>query len=677
MRTWAKIGGLGLVAAFAAAGCGSAATPAADATADAGGSDDVAADTAAADVCGQPGPVTAPVGSPANCTGGAHFTYDPDTGLSTFPDDWFTVDDAKSLTGVHVHFDIATMPWIALTPGALQTTYDDLSTLDGWGVNAGIILRFSEVIGDLPSGPTSSDSTALMIWDLDATPPVKIPFEIQRTDDGTTAILWPMRPLVPKHKHGVIATGAVKTAKNGCFAQPPVLSELLRVTVPGESCDPRIARLRPQYEKLLTTAKVEATNVAAAVVFTTQSITEQSVAIAADIKARDYTWKVAPTCNTTAQYRECSGTFMLADYTDGRVVKDGKPVSTGELPVAIWLPLAVTGTANGPYPPVIFGHGLGSDRGQGDALAVRAAPEGFATIAIDAVGHGDHPHAPKDVKLIKIMKFFGVDIVNTAMDGLALRDHWRGSTYDKLQLVRLLQLHNDLDGDGKPDLDMSKLTYLGVSLGGIMGPEFLALTPDVALGVLAVPGGRVSSIVSDPNSIFSVVPSAMAGQLNASDGDVQRYFPVLQTLVDSGDAASYGPYVLRNRLPGSGSKGTNLLCQMVINDEYVSNASNRALYRALDIPVMAPVIQEVGLIPLAPKAPFSGNIAATQTAAMLEFDRVTRDPGGPVSKAEHGNEPACEEALLQDLHFMHTWMEKGVPEILNPYEVMKTGPVPP
>lgn len=620
-------------------------------------------------VCGQ---TDAALPSAAACLGQTTYLYDPQSAQSTFPDDWYTVDDAKSLTGLRVKFDAASLPWLKNVPGSFASTYADLSTLDGWGVNAGIILRFDGAMGPLPSGPTSVDADVVQLWDLDAKPPVKVPYETEMVDDGATAILWPMRPLQPKHKHGVVVTDTASTAKGKGICRPAVLDQLLF----AHSCDPKVLRLAPHYQALLQAAHLAPQQVAAAVVFTTQSTTEQSVAIAKDIKARDFKWKTPPSCKAAAQFRVCSGSFSAGNYTNGRVVVGDKPQTQGEMQVAIWLPLSSTAVdGNGPYPAVIFGHGLGSDRWQGEELAVKASKGGLATIAIDAVGHGDHPTANKaDAKIIKILKFFGVDMEALAVDGLALRDHWRQSTYDKLQLIRLLQQHNDIDGDGKSDLQMDKLMYLGVSLGGIMGPELLATSPDIPLAVLSVPGGRVSSIISD-GSIFSSIAVVMQNALNVTDSDVKRFYPVLQTLMDAGDAASYGPYILGNRLPGAGDKGVSVLAQMVINDEYVPNAANRALMRAMNIPVMTPILQPIGLVPVAPAAPFSANVSAKLTAAVLQFDRVTRQAGQAPEMAEHGNAPGCLEALLQDMHFMQTWLDKGVPEILNPYEVMKTKPL--
>lgn len=608
------------------------------------------------------------------CTGKTAYLYDPagGAGLTTFPDDFYTLDDKNTLTGLRVHFDAQADPWIASTPGAFQSTYADLSTLDGWGVSAGIILRFSGSLAALPSGPTSAQSDAILLLDLDDPDPAqpggatRVPFEAQAADDGATAILWPMRPLKPGHKHGVVVTRKLLAKDGTCVAPSPTLKALLT----GSATAPRLQRMQPRYDALLAAAGLKREDVAAATVFTTQRTWDKSVAIAANVAAGTFKWQAPMACKPMVHYRFCQGTFLAYDYRDGRVVLAGKPVKQYELKVAAWLPLG----AAPPYPTIVFGHGLGSDRLQGEALGDLAAPQGIATVAIDAVFHGEHPAGHKDAKLQTVFGFFGIDVATQGVDALRLRDNWRQSTYDKLQLLQLLKQAPDLDGDGKSDAAPDKLMYLGVSLGGIMGPELAALSPDLQVVVLSVPGGRVSSIIADPSGQFAAIVYALKPE-GATDGDVDRYFPVLQTLIDAGDAASYAPFVLHDRLQGAGSAIPNLLFGMVIDDDTVPNTANRALARAFAIPHAAPVLQVVGLLPDTPKTPFSGNIAGGKaTAGLFQYDRITPLGAKKPEKAAHGNMPKSQEALAQDLHFVQTWLATGKAELIDPYAVLGTPP---
>jgi dienelactone hydrolase len=469
----------------------------------------------------------------------------------------------------------------------------------------------------------------------------------------------------------VLVTEALRAVDGACIAPSPTLRALLAGDDRGA---PALAGLPDRYAELLTRAGVPPEAVVGGTVFTTQSIVEDSVAIAEDIRGRAPTWGTPPTCVDAPAYRVCDGVFAAADYLEGLQAGFGPSPRPYDLPVRAYLPLA-TAEAPTPRPTVIFGHGLGSDRGQAAALAEFAVPLGMNVVSIDAPAHGDHPTAEGDSDIQRLAGFFGIDILEQRLDGLTLRDHWRQATYDKLQLVRLLALQGDLDADGVSDVDSEHIAYLGVSLGGIMGAELLALSPDVGLGVLSVPGGRVASIISD-GPTFSILVRAMTPP-GTPPGEVARFFPVLQTLIERGDAANYAPHVLGDRLPGAGDRAPHVLMAMAIDDTIVPNVCNRALARALGAPHVPPVLQTIGVVPLAEAAPVSGNRNdGRTTAGVFQFDRVAERPGEAPVRAEHDNLAKSVEGVLQATHFMETWITRGVPEIVDPYAELGTPPLP-
>ena len=63
-----------------------------------------------------------------------------------------------------------------------------------------------------------------------------------------------------------------------------------------------------------------------------------------------------------------------------------------------------------------------------------------------------------------------------------------------MQLVREIEVGMDVDGDGTRDLDPARISYFGQSFGGIYGVKFLAVEPNVRLGVPNVPGGSIIEI---------------------------------------------------------------------------------------------------------------------------------------------------------------------------------------
>src|SRR5262249_37168277 len=54
---------------------------------------------------------------------------------------------------------------------------------------------------------------------------------------------------------------------------------------------------------------------------------------------------------------------------------------------------------------------------------------------------------------------------------------------DLMQLVRVIEVGMDVDGDGSRDLDPSRIYYIGFSIGGFIGTQFLAVEPDVLAGI--------------------------------------------------------------------------------------------------------------------------------------------------------------------------------------------------
>ena len=132
----------------------------------------------------------------------------------------------------------------------------------------------------------------------------------------------------------------------------------------------------------------------------------------------------------------------------------------------------------------------------------------------------------------------------------------------------------------------ARSTYLGASLGGIMGGTFMAYDPFIERGALGVPGGAWSLLI-ERSFAWSPLPVAANGayedQLRVPDPDLA---PRLQHGALGSDhhrarACSADP------LPGTPAK--QILMYEAINDCLVTNLSTEMVARTMGIPIAVAV----------------------------------------------------------------------------------------
>jgi dienelactone hydrolase len=633
-------------------------------TADVGAGGDVVGGAGGAGgqaIGGAGGAGPSPDAGPTGCT--AAYRYDPvnDTELTTFPDDFYTVADPSTGTGLRV--TTLDAPWRPSVVRALTHVFEDLDTLDGFGVSAGIVLRFTAPVAEVAGGPQTATDGPVALWTLGDTPR-RIAFEVKTADAGATLILNPMEPLPAHTPAGVVVERGLLAADGGCVGPSPTLAALLA----GDAPDPKFAHLPERYAQLLAASGASADAVAAAVVFTTQSTTALSEAVSARIQASEPDWSAPPDCRASGDTVDCEGQATLEDFRTGDVIDDAEPDGTYDVKFSVWLPKE----RPAPVPVIVFGHGLGGARDNASGVADFLCPEGFAVFAVDALGHGEHPTAPPGNDPFGLIKFLGLDVATQQVYARRIRDNFRQSAFDKQQLLRILDRHADLDGDGVDDVDMSRVIYWGVSLGGIMGAEPLALDPHYSAGILTVAGARLIDIVAEAPAFAQFQPflTSFAGGADA----LARAVPVIQTVVDGGDPVAYAPHVLGDRLAPGGERVPHVLQTMAIGDEIVFNPANRMLARALSVPHVPPVFQEVGLIPVEDAAPVSANVDGA-SAGLFQYDRVRESPNGRPVAASHNNAFAY-EPINQMFTFLASWRDAAAPTIIDPYTELMTPPLP-
>ena len=105
---------------------------------------------------------------------------------------------------------------------------------------------------------------------------------------------------------------------------------------------------------------------------------------------------------------------------------------------------------------------------------------------------------------------------------IAERDAFRQTIIDFMQLVRVIEVGMDVDGDGVADIDPSRIYFVGGSQGSMLGTLLLALEPHIRVGVLAFPTGVIPEhlrwqIVRRPE-IGTALQNRTPSLLNANNG---------------------------------------------------------------------------------------------------------------------------------------------------------------
>ncbi len=213
------------------------------------------------------------------------------------------------------------------------------------------------------------------------------------------------------------------------------------------------------------------------------------------------------------------GSFEAPSWLDGdrtipQVPTKSVPKVRGKERIGVALILPAGQKPEGGWPVAIHGPGVTRSKYDVFLAADYNARKGFATIAIDPVGHAFGPAGKlvlttaTGTKEVPMHGRAKADPENDGIDSeelqaplaphpkstIAFRDGLRQTALDNMALVRAIQRGVDVDGDGSPDLARDRITYYAVSLGGIYGTMFMAAEPNVLAGAASVPGGPILEI---------------------------------------------------------------------------------------------------------------------------------------------------------------------------------------
>lgn len=591
--------------------------------------------------------------------------------IGVFPSDIYTVDNAATLTGRTVRFDERNPAQYSVGAVVTHAMLMQLDGFDGFGTSAGGWVRFST---DVDVATVSDDKLLFGYFDENGVA-TRIPTEAAVGNEYIVG--RPYLPIPPKSVGFIGTLSGISDIDGAPFGRSNELDRRLNAKGRYDGDDAAYnGRLRTAVTALLDADIVEnADDLTALSIFTTQSIHEVDLQIADTIRATPADIEVVDdACETLANFRRCEFHVNVPHFINGKTVRLSavNDPSFYRLRVVAFLPkiedapYVIAPDATRGFPVAIFGHGLTGDAFQASLIAQHTAPMGVATIGIDSPQHGTHPLAAKPgaQELDLMIELFGIHLKDPGrVDPFELRDAWRHSAFDKLGLVEAIRAGVDIDKDGRVDLDISRLAYLGASLGAIQGSEFLALSQDVDAALLAVGGARVTDIVRF-GALFALLKPALLPKTKA--GEQLRNYVLLQSAIESGDGVNWAPYVMQNRMRGT--VAPHIAMQNSIPDDIVPAETGLNLARALGVPMIGrvalpdPYIAQIS-------APQSGNHSSGKTVGMLQTDWMRRSPSDTeYVPSSHDKSPDSVEAILYWKHaFLTLWTGDGQMELIDPY----------
>jgi hypothetical protein len=334
---------------------------------------------------------------------------------------------------------------------------------------------------------------------------------------------------------------------------------------------------------------------------------------------------------TSPDYMVHPGEFIPAVGT-----KSGTPPVQGHSTVYFTLYLPSAAKPASGWPVVIVGGGAsGNQHVSSTIMASVMASHGLATIAISHVGQGFGPLGrllitKSDATVLDVPDAGrGVDQngdnVYAFLEGseaaaprtwtISLRDSHRQTVIDLMQLVKVIEVGMDVDGDSAGDLDSSRVYFQGSSAGPLLGTSFVALDPSVSVAAFSTAPGlipeharwqpirrsaigaalqaRTPSLVNAPGLVaIDGVPTAAP---HFNENKPLRDQPIVVNTIAGATAiqqalefaevaaeAGIGPvpwarHLRRNPLPGSYPK--SILCQIALGDQQATNPGTSAIVR--------------------------------------------------------------------------------------------------
>ena len=296
--------------------------------------------------------------------------------------------------------------------------------------------------------------------------------------------------------------------------------------------------------------------------------------------------------------REVTGTYQVPNYLTGtggpgEVMNNGTgpgaspiPARNGTLTARFicTIPTSATnadGSAN-PSGTALYGHGLlGSAREVYGSGSRYASATNTTFCATWSIGMSEDDIAPVLAALNDMTAF------------RSMADRLQQGALNYLFLGRLLKHPEGFASDpafqaadGRPVIDGTRLSYVGVSQGGILGGAISAVAQDWERSFLGVGGINYSTLL-DRSVDFDVFATVFDPRY-PDWVDRQQAILLMQMLWDRGEGNGYAHHLVRRPYPNTPAK--RVMLYEAFGDHQVANIATEVLARTIDAEVRWPAL---------------------------------------------------------------------------------------
>lgn len=530
--------------------------------------------------------------------------------MMPFPSALYLRDDATSPTGVRLDFP----------PGALPTNIDEIAIQPDWfnartgfSANSPIIVAFGVAVDPATLPPIHDPGKSLEATSptvvVDMTTNERVPHfaevDVAAADEpeAETLIIRPVVRLQPNRRYAVGVRRSLG-ARGGGDLPVPWGFAAIRDGKPTEHA--RLERVRPRYDAIfasLAQAGVPKEELVTAWDFVTaddESVRRDMLLVrdlgVAEMDASGQTFQVTfdgPSGDPAVTLREVKGRFTVPLFlTDGGgdtsvLARDGQgdPTIVGAYEAPFWAIIPTcAATAPKPLPVVVYGHGL---MGSGDEIEsgyVRKFANYLCVVVVSTDWRG---MSSKDIGTVALA-------LNDANHLPRVMERLPQGILSYIGLARIVRHEMAASPvfteGGEPLLDPTRVTYYGISQGGIFGGTFMAYDPFVTRGVLNV-GAMNYSMMLERSSNWPIYELILGGAYPALI-DRQVLIALMQLGFDLTDPATITPYLLDPDGPVPGSPPKQILMQMAVGDSQVPNIASETQARAMGLPLLGPSVYE-------------------------------------------------------------------------------------